>query len=80
MAYSVQREQRIGSDFSSLIIEKCSAATPCCLITLLTHLEKQLLSINNDKIESKFKDRNEINYEAAGTYQLCLSFLFMIHS
>lgn len=48
--------------------------------TLLTHLEKQLLSINNDKIESKFKDRNEINYEAAGTYQLCFSFLFMIHS
>lgn len=37
------------------------------LFTLLTHLEKQLLSINNDKIESKFKDRNEINYEAAGT-------------
>lgn len=30
------------------------------LFTLLTHLEKQLL-------ESKFKDRNEINYEAAGT-------------
>lgn len=43
------------------------------LFTLLTHLEKQLL-------ESKFKDRNEINYEAAGTYQLCFSFLFMIHS
>lgn len=50
------------------------------LFTLLTHLEKQLLSINNDKIESKFKDRNEINCEAAGTYQLCFSFLFMIHS